>query len=379
MREQTQRPADRKKIITIVIIAAVLAAIVVGAVVGGLAAARKGSDEGYDSNIKNVILMIGDGMGPEHVEAGRAYAGEGGLFMENEAVFRGEVTTNSLTSGGPTDSAAAATALSTGHKTDNGAVAQYRGQDLKTNMEYAAERGLATGVIASEGVKGATPAAFSSHAADRDDVVTITEGQIASGIDLFLGGAASSYAVFRDRIAAGGYTYAGSTDELDPAADKLWGAFEELYTDEEGTADSPTLAELSLFAIDFLSQKSDEGFFLVIEESHIDKCSHSNDMNGMLRHLKAYDEAIKAVVTAARETEDTLVIATADHETGGLVYDGETADELGDDMFTTGSHTETNVPYFVYTDIPEAAPVIDNTEIALICRAYILRQKHPAA
>ena len=82
----------------------------------------------------------------------------------------------------------------------------------------------------------------------------------------------------------------------------------------------------------YLAAKSDNGFFLMIEESHIDKRSHSNDMEGMLEHLIAYDNTIKAVVQLAAEMGDTLVIATADHETGGLQYNGESAAELSDAM-----------------------------------------------
>ena len=103
--------------------------------------------------------------------------------MESAAVISGEVTTYSRTIIGPTDSAAAATALATGQKTDNGMIAQYLGKDLKSNTEYAMEQGMATGVIASEGVKGATPAGFSAHAFNRNSTDEITRDQMSSGID----------------------------------------------------------------------------------------------------------------------------------------------------------------------------------------------------
>ena len=123
----------------------------------------------------------------------------------------------------------------------------------------------------------------------------------------------------------------------------------------------------------YLAAKSENGFFLMIEESHIDKRSHSNDMAGMLEHLVAYDNTIKAVVQLAEEMGDTLVIATADHETGGLQYNGESGEELSDKMFTKGSHSTANVPFFVYGNIGEIPSIIDNTQIARICRTYILR------
>lgn len=366
-----------KKPIKIALIALLCLVFVAGVVFAGMAIARaveigRIDDIEVVGSYKNVILLIGDGMGFNHVAAGRVYLGVEKLFMESAAVASGEATTYSRTIVGPTDSAAAATALATGQKTDNGMVAQYLGKDLKSNTEYAMEVGKATGVIASEGVKGATPAGFSAHAFNRNSTDEITRDQMASGIDLFLGGAKDFYDDYASDIAASGYDYVTAASALDASADKIWGAFSDVAT-SDGTDAEPTLAELSVFAMNYLAAKSENGFFLMIEESHIDKRSHSNDMAGMLEHLIAYDNTIKAVVELAREMGDTLVIATADHETGGLRYNGESAAELSDGMFTKGSHSTANVPFFVYGDVGEVPSVIDNTQIARICRTYILR------
>lgn len=366
-----------KKPIKIALIALLCLVFVTGVVFAGMAIARaveigRIDDIEVVGSYKNVILLIGDGMGFNHVAAGRVYLGVEKLFMESAAVASGEATTYSRTIVGPTDSAAAATALATGQKTDNGMVAQYLGKDLKSNTEYAMEVGKATGVIASEGVKGATPAGFSAHAFNRNSTDEITRDQMASGIDLFLGGAKDFYDDYASDIAASGYDYVTAASALDASADKIWGAFSDVAT-SDGTDAEPTLAELSVFAMNYLAAKSENGFFLMIEESHIDKRSHSNDMAGMLEHLIAYDNTIKAVVELAREMGDTLVIATADHETGGLCYNDESAAELSDGMFTKGSHSTANVPFFVYGDVGEVPSVIDNTQIARICRTYILR------
>ena len=377
MSEATERKR-MKKPLKIALIALLCVVLVTGVVFAGLAIARaveidRIGDIAVVGGYKNVILLIGDGMGFNHIAAGRALLGVDELFMESAAVIAGEATTYSRTIIGPTDSAAAATALATGQKTDNGMIAQYLGKDLKSNTEYAMEQGMATGVIASEGVKGATPAGFSAHAFSRNSTDEITRDQISSGIDLFLGGAKDFYDDYAGDIAASGYDYATAASALDPAADKIWGAFSDIAT-AGGTDATPTLADLAVFAMNYLAAKSDNGFFLMIEESHIDKRSHSNDMEGMLEHLIAYDNTIKAVVQLAAEMGDTLVIATADHETGGLQYNGESAAELSDAMFTKGSHSTANVPFFVYSDIGAVPNIIDNTQIARICRTYILNE-----
>ena len=377
MSDTTERKR-MKKPLKIALIALLCVVLVTGVVFAGLAIARaveidRIGDIAVVGGYKNVILLIGDGMGFNHIAAGRAFLGVDELFMESAAVIAGEATTYSRTIIGPTDSAAAATALATGQKTDNGMIAQYLGKDLKSNTEYAMEQGMATGIIASEGVKGATPASFSAHAFNRNSTDDITRDQMSSGIDLFLGGAKDFYDDYAGDIAASGYDYATAASALDPAADKIWGAFSDIAT-AGGTDATPTLAELSVFAMQYLAAKSENGFFLMIEESHIDKRSHSNDMTGMLEHLIAYDNTIKAVVQLAAEMGDTLVIATADHETGGLQYNGESAAELSDAMFTKGSHSTANVPFFVYSDIGAVPNIIDNTQIARICRTYILNE-----
>lgn len=374
---ETAEKKKMKKPIKIALIVLLCAVLVTGLVFAGLAVARAVEINSIEDltvagNYKNVILLIGDGMGFNHIAAARAYLGVERLFMESAAVVSGEVTTYSRTIIGPTDSAAAATALATGQKTDNGMIAQYLGKDLKSNTEYAMEQGMATGVIASEGVKGATPAGFSAHVFNRNSTDEITRDQLAGGIDLFLGGAKDFYDDYAADIAANGYDYVTSASALSEDSDKIWGAFADVST-SDGTDAAPTLAELSVFAMQYLAAKSENGFFLMIEESHVDKRSHSNDMAGMLEHLVAYDNTIKAVVQLAEEMGDTLVIATADHETGGLQYNGESGEELSDKMFIKGSHSTANVPFFVYGNIGEIPSIIDNTQIARICRTYILR------
>lgn len=374
----------KKKILIAVTAIVVCAALITGGVFGGLyvslANRLKISNELTEltGEYKNVILLIGDGMGPNHMKAGEAVYGKE-FEMRTRAVMAGEAMTFSRALAGPTDSAASATALSTGVKVDNGEVARHNGENIKTNMEYAIENGMATGVIAAEGVKGATPAGFSAHADDRNDLDDILDTQLTSKIDLFMGGAKEYYDEYEVRIEDAGYTYFTDMKDFDNEADKLWGVFEELETDpDEADSKEPTLAEISVEAIKYLDKKSeDNGFFLMIEESYIDKMSHNNDMDEMIDHMLAYNDTINAVVDIAEEIGDTLVIATADHETGGLQYNGETAAELNDSMFTKTHHTKTNVPYFIYSKLDGVPETLNNTQIAYICRYYITNR--PAA
>ena len=374
----------KKKILIAVTAVVVCAALVTGGVFGGLYASLsnrlKISNEltELSGEYENVILLIGDGMGPNHMKAGEAVYGRD-FEMRTRALMTGEAMTFSRALVGPTDSAASATALSTGVKVDNGEVARHKGENIKSNMELAIEKGMSTGVIAAEGVKGATPAGFSAHANDRNDLDDILETQLASKIDLFMGGAKEYYDEYEAKIEGAGYKYFTDMKDFDNSADKLWGAFETIETDSaKAVSDAPTLAEISVEAIKYLDEKSgDNGFFLMIEESYIDKMSHNNDMDGMLSHMLAYNETVNAVVDLAEEMGDTLVIATADHETGGLQYNGEAASELNDKMFTKEHHTKANVPYFIYSKLDGVPETLNNTQIAYICRYYI--NNRPAA
>lgn len=321
----------------------------------------------YDGEKLNVILMIGDGMGFSHVAAATAKYGD--LFFATEADYAGDITTFSRNAFGPTDSAAAATALATGCKTDNGQIGQYRGKDLRSTTETALSLGMAAGIIATEGVDGATPAGFSAHTSSRNNLDDILSDQLASGIDLFFGSNAERYDSLKARIEQK-YVYADALSEIESAQGKVFAAFDEIAT-SQGTDETPTLASLAVAALDILSEDED-GFFLMIEESHIDKRSHDNDIDGALEHVKAYDEAIKAVVEYAERIGNTIVIVTADHETGGLQYNGERAEQLSDDMFTKGSHSSANVPFYVFGEIDfDFDQITDNTQIAKLCQAII--------
>lgn len=319
-------------------------------------------------SVKNVVLMIGDGMGKNHIRATADYYGEE-LYMESLAYADGEVTTRSLDSE-VTDSAAAATALSCGVKTNNNQVGML-GEEKLTNMtEYMHSIGKRVGIIATEAVTGATPAGFSSHCSDRKLTVDILYSQLEVGADLLIGSSRSSLNVFSGAIASAGYVYMDKLRELvkfDFGQDKAFLAVDGFNAYGEDTQGYLTLDGAAATAFDALNYKNENGFFLMVEASHIDKYSHSNDLMGMLKQLKRFDLAIKAIVDRAKADGDTLVIVTADHETGDLQY--SKGDDFANSLFHSASHTGQNVKYFIYgKEGLKVDATIDNTDICKIIR-----------
>lgn len=346
-----------------------VAAVLIAGLIGGCSTLpEEVTPLAYNGPKQNVVLMIGDGMGFNHIKAAEAVYGK--LFLTTTAAdAEGEVTTYSLTPLLPTDSAAAATALATGHKTKNGQIGQYKGEAFQSVTELAVSLQMATGIIATEGVEGATPAGFSAHTSGRDNADEILDDQLKSGINLFIGSNIDRYRPLRDKI-EGSYFFADSLSSLDWNREKIFASFEEIPLEKKGET-KPTLAELCSAALDKLSENQN-GFFLMIEESHIDKFSHNNDLLKAVEHVKAYDNAVRTVIEKAAEIGNTIVIVTADHETGGLRYEGETKEQLSDKMYTRTRHSSANVPFFIYGEIGTKIPaVIDNTQIGNLVKSIL--------
>ena len=305
---------------------------------------------------KNVILMIGDGMGPEQIKAGELYKGKK-LTMQ-KFPYMTKVETRSLTAT-VTDSAAAATALATGTRTANGMVGRTNdGDDLTTIVDIAAGLGKRTGVITTEELYGATPMGFSGHSNTRDNKRELLESAAASSnVNLF----ACSYvqATYRNYFTSAGYEAVEYAENIsDATSEKVFGSYiidplaEEMWSDGSMVGLDCLVTE----ALEYLSQDED-GFFLMAEGAHIDHGGHNNDIKYMLEELLAFDNAVKAVLTWAKGRDDTVVIVTADHETGGLTlnedlkrkdilsaYEGELDSTA---WWTSTGHTATDVNFYV--------------------------------
>jgi alkaline phosphatase len=283
---------------------------------------------------KNIILMIGDGMGASQVTLTRLSKGE--LAMDSFAVG-GTMTTYPLPSSGTiTDSAAAGTALATSFKTDNGIISQSpEGKNYYTVLEKAQDDGKSTGLVTTTRITHATPAVFASHILDRDAETEIADQFVEADVDVLLGGglrhfipqsqSGSKRKDDRDltkEFQSKGYIYVNNTTDLlvNKEAPKLLGLFTKSHMSYEldrNATQEPSLAEMTEVAIDILSKNS-EGFFLMVEGGRIDHASHANDAATTVADTKAFDDAVVVALNFAKVQGETLVIVTADHKTGGL-------------------------------------------------------------
>ena len=298
------------------------------------------------SGVKNVIYLIGDGMGPNHLEKTKYDLGID-LAMDT-LPYHGRSKTSSL-SDVVTDSAAGGTALACGVRTANSKVGVYMwDKNAKATYpmsitELCEERGMMTGVITSDSTSGATPASFTAHTSDRGNEEDISLQQMASDFDLIWGTASAS--VTPEGCEAGGYQYFSTLAEmeaLEPGSRSIGQFTESVWHLENVNEDTPTLRQMANKAVDLLDD-TDEGFFLMIEGAHIDKRSHANDDEGMVEALKEFDLVVSDMLDYAKADGDTLVVISADHETGKI-----TEQEDGSWIFTRDSHSAMNVPVLVY-------------------------------
>ena len=321
-------------------------------------------EEYFDSNIKNVIYLIGDGMGFNHLEKTKDER-DISLAMDTFEV-KGSSRSRSINKK-VTDSAAGGTALAAGIRTSNSAVGVYH-LDKKAKFFYpknitelCMERGMLTGVVTTDETSGATPASFSAHSADRDYADEITADQLSSGINLIWGkanGVATASAAN-----AGGYEYITTYSEMMALEEGSYSFAQftnSLWTLEQSDEDTPTLEQMAVKAVDLLDD-TDEGFFLMIEGAHIDKHSHSNYSDEMTESLAEFDKTIAAMLEYAKNDGETLVIVTADHETGAIKLEGDSYN------YTSGDHSAADVPVLVYgTDkFISVGETVNNYEIPI--------------
>ncbi|WLV24478.1 alkaline phosphatase [Aciduricibacillus chroicocephali] len=315
----------------------------------GVAEAKQLDDnrsKGNGKQPKNVILLIGDGMGPTQVSAASYLKGDGfgteDLTMntfKNIGFARTFSHDNTVT-----DSAAAATAFSSSHKTDNNVIGlapekEKHEEDedhfeVATVLEEAEDRGKATGLVTTTRITHATPAAFASHIDHRDKENEIAVQMLKEHeVDVLLGGGKGQFLpkseggkredglnLLKDAEKRG-YTIAEDAKGLEKAKEgKLLGLFNTSHMNYELDRDltkEPSLAEMTEKAIDVVS-KEKEGFFLMVEGGRIDHAAHVNYPASTMRETLAFDDAVKVAKEFAERNKDTLVIVSADHETGGM-------------------------------------------------------------
>lgn len=319
---------------------------------------------------RNVILMIGDGMGLAHIQAAMTVKGDR-LHVER-CLSIGFIKTHS-SSHYVTDSAAGATAFSIGQKTYNGAIGiDSLGRPVPTILQIASQRGLSTGLVATSSITHATPAAFIAHQPSRRMEYEIATDFLKTNVDVFIGGGQKFFMKrpdglnLTDSLRKRGYQVALSREEMiqsNPKA-KLAALLYENAMPRYSQGRGDLLVEASLKAIDVLRQNR-KGFFLMIEGSQIDWGGHNNDINYIVEEMIDFDHAIGAVLDFASQDGNTLVIITADHETGGLTLtDGSWQNKHIDAFFVTKEHTGIMVPVFAFGPGAELFQgIYDNTDI----------------
>jgi alkaline phosphatase len=276
---------------------------------------------------KNIIFMIGDGMGLTQISAGY-YMNKGQLNLLKFPYVGLHINYPAEDSTVITDSAAGATAFSIGEKTYNGAIGV--GKDSlprETIMETAKKKGLGTGLVVTCNIQHATPASFVAHVKSRADYEPISNDILKSGIDIFIGGGKQFFDNRKTdsrnmvkELETQGYQVSDWNKEdlnkVNITKNKFayFTANVQPLTAEQGRDYLPFASKM---ACNFLQKNSTKGFFMMIEGSQIDWGGHAANSNYIINEMLDFDKAVGEVLAFAKQDGNTLVVITADHETGG--------------------------------------------------------------
>ncbi len=326
--------------------------------------------------VKNIIYLIGDGMGLSSVSMMQLKSGYNTTIFdqaENVALQKTYSADNRVT-----DSAASGTALATGYKTNNTFVGcTPDGVAVESLMDVAKAQGKATGVVVTTYLQHATPAAFYAHTENRHNYGVITEQLVGSTLDVAIGGGMGHFKErYQDKakevIASSGFALVEDITELKTqCGDSRTLA---LLSDwEVGSNSGSYLADATREAWRLLEARGeDNGFVLMVEGSLIDGMGHANDAEAQQVEMQGFMEAIEVAVEYAKSHEGTLVVVTADHETGGLSIVSADANfnlaEQGVEYrWTTNGHSGVMIPIYLYGAANECINgIVENTDIAKI-------------
>ena len=321
---------------------------------------------------QNLILMIGDGMGLSQISAL--------LYDQTQTVleafpvigFQKTHSADNLV----TDSAASATAMATGRKTNNNIIGMdTTEQATQTIMELAKSQGYATGLVVTSSIVHATPASFAAHQKARNLYEQIAVDMAQNPIDLMIGGGKQYF----DRRKCDARHL---IDEMEDRGVSVFDYFRhDLFRVRPDyrkpfvffTADNQPLPAFQgrdylpvsvRLATEFLSKRSEKGFFLLVEGSQVDWSCHANQSESLLQELKDFERAVREVLAFAEKDGNTLVVVTADHETGGVAVMPGSRMKRPSLAFTTNGHTASMVPVFATGPGSDGfRGIFDNTDL----------------
>jgi len=298
-----------------------------------------------DTKPKNIIILFADGTTSSQYEFGRyssALLRQQSFAVTDIVMAKGQYQLMKTESANyfVTDSAAAASAMSTGYKVNNGSISiTPDGKAPPTIMEVAKDKGKRIGLLSTAPIYDATPAAFSAHAKSRRDYELIVNQYLELAPDVLMGGGSNYF--LPNSLPGGkrqdgknvieafkvkGYQYINTPEQLNQIKSiKLLGLFaaEDLdYEIDRNSQETPNLAQMVTAALQVLNQDSkkskNRGFVLFAENENTDSAGHHNDVAALMRDLWAFDDAVKVALEFQKQNPDTLVIVTGDHETGGF-------------------------------------------------------------
>ncbi len=324
---------------------------------------------GQQAKVKNIILIIGDGMGLPQIQAAMnmtadtlnlehfKYIGLSKTYSANDYI---------------TDSGAGGTAIASGKKTYNGAISvDIDSIPVKTILEYAEESGKSTGLVATCAITHATPASFIAHEKYRENHENIAYDFLSTEIDIFIGGGRKYFNQRSDKLnlldslKARNYMICEKLDEINVNTEKNIACLldaNHLPPRYYGRNDMlPKATKISLQKLN----TNPQGFFVMIEGSQIDWGGHQNNLDYVVDELLDLDLAIGEALEFAKADGNTLIIVTADHETGGLtLIDGNLSEHSVVSSFSTEEHSGLMVPVFAFgPGSEEFIGMYENTEI----------------